>query len=697
MVERIPTFCGKDCGGTACPLVAVVDKGTVTSIERNPAGLDLKACPRGYALHNAHYAQDRILTPLIASGSRGSGSFREASWEEAITLVAHRLGDIRDRQGSTSLLALGSTGSIGALHNSENLLTRFIHASEGGTTLSSNYSNGAACFVLPYLFGEAHQHSGWDAATVRKSRLIILWGANVLEARLGTELGTEIAKAARTGVPVIVIDPRRSRTAKALNARWIPIRPGTDAAMMLAVLHVLFRDNLVDRARMNTLSVGADELERYVSGIADGLERSPTWAEGICGIPAGVIEGFAREYAATKPAMLVPGFSIQRVHNGEETFRLSVALQIATGNLGIAGGSSGSLNSRLPKPRAGSLPLLNSAASRSVPILRWADAILEGKAGGYPSDITAAYVMGFNAVNQGADSLKSIQALHALSFSVCHEMFMTPTARLCDVILPVYSPLEKEDICSPWLGNYILYKRSAVLPRGMVRNDYDILSELSELMGFGSVFNEGKSASDWLASFLAESEIPDTEAFKNSGVYFGANRERVGLEQFAADPGGQPLPTPSGKVELYSAAYARDTGRSAIPIWEDRPDHPRYAFLLITPKSIHRTHSQGGQLRGPDAGELSMARVDAARLMIESGDDVLVSNEEGRLIAKAIVSDDIAQGVLCLHEGSWLNIGPDGVDRGGCANMLTSTKGSGPSVAPVMHGIPVAVWRTDKA
>jgi len=722
MTKRIPTFCGKDCGGNACPLRAIVEDGVVTGIERNPAGADLKPCPRGYALHQAHHAPDRLLAPLIASGPRGSGIFREAGWDEALGLVAGKLKEVRAKHGPGSVLSLGSAGSSGALHDSQNLLARFLNATGGATTLTSNYSNGAAKFVLPYLFGDAYGRSGWDANTVRHSRLVVLWGANILEARLGTEIGTAVARAAREGVPVIVIDPRRSRTAKALGARWIPVRPGTDAAMMLAVLQVLFRDDLVDRARASTLAAGLDDLERYVSGAADGTVRSPAWAESICGVPATTIEAFAKEYAATGPAMLVPGYSIQRVLNGEETFRLSVALQIATGNFGIAGGSTGSLNNRLPSPRLGSLSDLAESlppeARPTVPVLRWADAILQGRScdrqidrksdrkSEYTGGIAAACIAGFNAVNQGSDCRKSERAMKSLEFSVCSEMFMTPTARLCDVVLPVLSPLEKEDICAPWHGNYLLYKRAAVPPRGLARSDWDISSELAGRMGAGQAFTGGRSASAWLDRFLVESEVQDIGAFKESGVYFGKDRERVGLAGFAADPAAFPLSTPSGKVELRSEDYARDTGRAAIPVWTDPPADARFPLLLITPKTIHRTHSQGGggqpwsgAAPQPDSGQLTVSKADAARLALVDGELCVVENDSGAVQVSILVSDDIAPGVVCLHEGAWLagradgraDGGADGVDRGGCANMLTTTEGTGPAGAPVMHGIPVAV------
>lgn len=702
MMELVPTFCGKDCGGGACPLLARVEDGMVTQMLHNPAGKDLKPCPRGYALHRAHYAPDRLLRPLLADGPRGSGKFREAGWDEALGIVTRRLGDIRSRHGPASVIGLGSAGSTGVLHSSEGLLARFMNTLGGATTLSSNYSNGAARFSLPYLFGGAASQSGWDAATVRHSKLVVLWGANILEARLGTELGTSIAAAARAGVPVIVIDPRRTRTATALGARWIPILPGTDAAMMLAVLHVLFRDGLVDMARASRLAIGLDDIERYVSGSADGIARSPEWAQTRCGVPAAVIESFAHDFDTSSPAMLVPGYSIQRVIDGEETFRLTVALQVATGNFGLPGGSSGSINNRLPSPRIGSLPDKDPGTSVSIPVLRWPDAILGGRAGGYPSDIRAAWVAGFNAVNQGGDSRKSVEAMRALEFSVCSDMFMTPTARLCDVVLPVASPLEKEDIGLPWHGNYLLYKQAALAPRGQVRTDYDIFADAAARMGCGEAFTGGRTASQWIDHCLAESEIANIEAFKRTGVYFGADRERVGLSDFAADQEAHPLPTPSGLIELRSERWARDTGRPAIPVWIDKGSNPDLPFLLVTPKTVHRTNSQegGGELwtsatpgaaKRPDAGTLTVAAPDAARLCILDGDRLIVSNARGAVLVTALVSDDIAPGVVSMHEGVWLDIGTDGLDHAGSANMLTSTDGSGPATAPVMHGVAVAV------
>ena len=198
-------------------------------------------------------------------------------------------------------------------------------------------------------------------------------------------------------------------------------------------------------------STGFDQLERYVLGQDGGEARSPEWAEGLCGVAAEEITRFARAYAAAKPAMLLPGYSIQRVFAGEEPYRLAVALQLATGNFGRLGGSTGALNNRLPCPGSARCrsPILPDSAHPAPPAL--ARCGPGGRAGGYPTDIHAIYSIGGNFLNQGGHIAKSIAAFEKVDFAVCHELFLTPTARYCDVVLPAAHALEKEDIGLPWL------------------------------------------------------------------------------------------------------------------------------------------------------------------------------------------------------------------------------------------------------
>ncbi|MHB8771000.1 MAG: molybdopterin-containing oxidoreductase family protein [Syntrophales bacterium] len=693
----VPTFCGKDCGGNACPLLAVVEEGRVKRVRYNPAGgRYIRGCPRGLGLPRETAAPDRILTPLVRTGPRGSGTFRPADWDEALAITARNLGEISAKYGPHAVMSFSGFAVTGALHGTHALLTRFMNLFGGSTRLTGNYSNAAVLFTLPYILGGDWVRSGYDAATMRHSEMIVLWGANVLETRMGAEVDRRLLEAGRRGARIVVVGPRRSFTAERTGAWWIPCLPGTDAALMLAVLYVLITEGLLDRGFVDSHCTGFDRLERYVLGRAGGAACTPGWAAGICGAPAGEIVAFARAYAAAKPALLLPGYAIQRVFAGEEAYRLTVALQAATGNFGVAGGSTGAANRLLPLPRVGRLGIPPVVPQPSLPIVRWPDAILEGRAGGYPSDVRALYNLGGNPINQGADITKSIAAFRKLDFAVSHEVFLTPTALHCDVIFPAATALEKEDIGLPWAGNYLLYKPAATAPRGLARSDYDALWALAERLGFGAAFSEGRTATDWVEEFIASSEVPDPDAFRRTGIYRGPEAERVGLAAFAADPEKNPLDTPSGRIEIASDRYRRETGFPAIPTWQPRPLEKGYPLRMVTPKSRHYTHSQSNfiLLPGRDAHALTMHPAAAAGRGIREGETVRVLNARGEGRIAVRISEEVMPGVVSLPEGVWVSLDGEGRDRRGSANMFTSTGGTTPAVACIMHGINVEVCPT---
>ncbi len=693
-MKTLPTFCGKDCGGCACPLLASVENGRVTRVVNNPAGGKyLRGCTRGFGLPLETYAPDRILHPLVRVGERGSGQFRRASWEEALDITAEKLDDIRTRYGPTAVLNSGSAGSLGALHATWALLSRFLSLYGGYTRLTGGYSNAAASFVLPYLLGGDWTKSGFDASTMQYADMIILWGANLLETRQGVDVPQRLVEAKKRGAQIVVVDPRRTATVKHTATWWLPCRPGTDVALMLAVLYVLLTEELVDRAFIQTHSTGFDELEAYILGM-DGEARSPQWAEGICGILAEEIVRFARAYAAAKPAMLFPGYSIQRVFAGEESYRLTVALQIATGNFGVLGGSTGSMNSLLPSVKVRQLSVPKIAEIPEVPNVSWPEAILEGRAGGYPSDIHAVYILGSNLLNQGADIRKSMAAFKKVDFVVSHEISMTPTARWSDVIFPAATALEQEDIGIPWQGHFLLYKPQILTPFGEARSDYDALCDLATRMGFGEKFSEGRSAADWIEQFILDSDIPDANEFRRTGIFQPPDPERSGLDDFAADPISFPLDTPSGKVEISSERYRRETGFPAIPTWQDPPGDGRYPLRLITPKSPYRTHSQGSsiaEIREKKEHSLEMHPQDAAQRDITQGDSVYLYNSQGYSRVIVHLTDDLTPGVVCLLEGIWVDLDDQDIDQAGSANLFTSTEGTHPGRAPIMHAMGVEV------
>lgn len=691
--KTIPVSCNKDCGG-GCPLLATVRDGRVTGIVNNPLGGPyLTGCVKGFQGARAQYSPGRITKPLIRRGPRGTGEFKEVSWTEALDYTAGRLAEIKERHGNQAILRLGGSGSCrGVLHNTTTLAKRFLYMFGGCTEAVGNYSNGAASFTLPYILGRTP--AGIDAGTLKDSNLIILWGANPADARNGGDTEAHLRQARERGVEIIVIDPRRSATAKNFGTQWIPIRPGTDVALMMAVLYVLIEENLVDMPFVARTSVGFNAL---ADAVMTGSEpKTPQWAETVCGVPAPTILQLARQYGQTRPAALIPGYSIQRTIGGEEATRMAVTLQVATGNLGIPGGSSGSpIWNRLPFPRIERMGVPANPVKTTIPEYCWPDAILEGGSAIYPTQIKAIYNVGGNFLVQGSDLHKNIHAFNRVEFSVCHDNTLTPTARYCDVVLPATTFLERDDILFPSSGNYLLFSNKAVDPPPEARDDYDIFCGLAERLGFLAKFSRNRSAGEWLDKFAAKSEIPDVEEFKRTGIYFAADQTRIGLADFVDDPRAHPLTTPSGRVEIASRAFAK-TGFSPIPTCRVMEDDEQFPLRLVTPHARFRIHSQLDDIpwfKAQETQALWMNPGDAAERGIQDARVVALSSPQGQMRVPVRITGDIMPGVVCLTEGAWPEFDEDGIETAGSANVLTSTEPTLPSQCSRTHSVLVQVGR----
>ena len=687
----VPVACNFDCGG-GCALLAHVSDGRITKIEGNPiAGKYHTPCVRGLQQARVQAAKDRLTTPLIRTGPRGSGEFREASWEEALGYVADNLKDIKETHGMETVLYLGGSGGPrGSLHNPKKLTLRFLNMYGGCIERKDSYSTAAASFATPFVLGTTQV--GLDAGSIEESNLIILWGANVVDNRFGSELESRILEAKARGVKVVVIEPRKTRTVKTLGTDWLPVYPGTDAALMLAVLHVLIREELVDRNYIERYCYGFDALERHVLGEDDGIPKTPEWAEEICGTPSHKIEWLAELLGKSKPTALIPGLSIQRTIGGEEAYRLSIAIQAATGNIGVKGGSSGGYMAvNLPWVRVGVIDTLVSPLNLKANVYTWPDMVLEGKEGGYPADVKAIINVGGNYLNQGSDIQKNIRAFEKVEFTMCIDRFLTDTARFCDVVLPSTTFLERTDIVGGG-GNYVLYSNRVVKPPQGTMNDYDIFCALSERLGFGAEYSENKTEADWLDEFIENSEIENPDEFKRKGIHFGKDQKRVAFADFIADPASNPLNTPSGKIQLTSDKYAL-TGGTPVPTSRPLKTNEKYPLRLVTPKSRYHTHSQNYNIPWFNERERNgvwINPLDAEVRGIVDKDQVRISTPQGVVITEAFVTDDIIKGVACLYEGAWMNL-KNGVDYGGSANILTSTVPTLPSHGSRTHSVLVQV------
>ena len=521
-IGGLPVVCNRDCGAT-CALVARQISTDTYRLSGNPRNHPLKKpCPRGLRSTESRNAPDRLKKPLLRTGPRGSGEFQEISWDKALDAVAERLSDMMHSHGPEAVMNFGGSGACkGALHNTGRLTSRFLNQLGPVTRMVGSYSDQAAAFVLPYAYGTAS--IGYDARTL-------------LDTRFGNEAEQVIRHVKNSGGEVIVIDPRNTRTAKQCATEWIPILPGTDTAAMLAIAWVLFSEALIDTKFIESHVHGVDDLERYVSGTSDGIAKDPEWAAAICGIPAETIRHLARRYGRARPAALVPGFSIQRALGGEDAFRMSVALQALSGNTGRSGGTPGTNMWFSPPGPAIHVLAAPQPTGPSVPKATWPRVILGGKAAGFAADIKAVYVTGNNYLPQGSDIARNVEAFESLDLVVCHDIFLTPTARYADIVLPATHSLEREDVVVPE-DNYLYYSAKIFDPIGEARNDFDIIDT-------SSITEDGRAE------------------FKATGIYDDGEHERYGLAPFINDPTKNPLDTPSGKIEISSELYA-ETGFQA--------------------------------------------------------------------------------------------------------------------------------------
>jgi len=702
--ERIVTSaCPHDCGG-GCIVNAHVRDGRIVRISTQPGPWKpfdppLHACVRGFATLDRTYAPDRLRYPLRRTGPRGSGEFERITWDEALGEVAGHMRRVRDTYGPEAILDCSRAGSIATLHT-QSVLQRLLHMFGGCTDLWGNMSREADAFAFRHTFGEFHgtsETAGRGRADYPNSKLMILWGWTPGDNTFGTGTLQYLKWARKNGVKMVCVDPRVTHTSAVVADEHIFIRPSTDTAMLVAMAHVIVRDGLHDRQFLDRYVVGFDEdhlppdapanssYRSYLMGLADGVPKTPEWAEEITGVPAERIESLAREFATNRPAALHCGYAPGRTAFGEQFHRAAFALAALTGNIGVPGGntgcSRGSVESVLPRFPKGVNP-----AESSVHVSFFADLLSRGSAGGYPADIKLIYSAFGHLLNQAPNSGKAARALkdeQNVEFIVVQECFMTPMARFADILLPAAMMWERNDIRTPWgdLDKYAIFMNRAIEPMYECRTDLDICTALAERLGI-SGYNDKPSDVDWLRELCDGTLIDDFDAFRENGLArFPFDPGKVAFEKEIADPDNHPFRTPSGKIEIYSTAIASNPdvhGFGEVPtiptyVAGAQPDS-RYPLRIVSPTSKARTHSQHPNL--PRLARIDPQTVwihpdDAAARGVEDGQPARVFNEYGECVLPAEVTERIAPGVVCMKAGAWYAPDDAGTDRGGCPNTLT--------------------------
>lgn len=675
-VQHIPFTCTLDCG-SRCELVAHVRDGIVTRVDvprGRPDTIQLPRlipCARGRSQRRALDAPQRVLFPLRRTGPKGSGQFRRIEWPEALDEIADRLCDLKERHGTAALLHATGAGSIsGRGFSGAAASDRFFSQWGPVTGMKGGMSYHCAATAADWMFGQAV--AGSDRAALLDSRLVILWGMNPAETHMGPNTAHFLALARDRGARVVLIDPRYTDSG-ILADQWIPIRPGTDAALVAAMVYVLETEDLADRGFMASHTAGYEAYRRYVLGEADGVPKTPEWAEPITGVSAGTIRQLARDYGTIKPAALLPGWGPQRTRFGEQIARALIVLACVGGNVGVRGGGLASIGMRWNAISVDRLPPGPHEPARRVFVGSWARAILEDQ---LRPPIEMVYIVGSNLINRSPDVRANARALSQADYVVVHEPFLTPTARYADVVLPICTDLERSDLVTSWGHDlHLMFSRQAVSPAGEARTDYWVFSQLAERLGFREAYAHGKSEEEWLEQFLDPRHL-DVASLQGDGIMRQDGEPRVALAEYRLDPVTHALPTPSGKIEI-SNPRAKDYGLPSIPSYVEDAGRRKGLMQLITPHYRFRSNSclhAVPWLQRLEPHAVWINPRDSSERNIADGDLAEVASVRGIVRLPAKVTERIMPGVVCVYQGTWYRPGPDGIDEGGCANVLTQQR-----------------------
>lgn len=693
------------CGGT-CLLKMHVRDGEIIRIETDD-GEDpqYRACARGRAYRQRVYSPNRIVYPLKRVGVRGEGKFERISWDEALSTVASELIRVKKMYGPASILFKWSSGDGGEL--GPTLHRRLLFMAGGCSEVWGIASAEGAVFNQIATFGTSNTTNGRD--DLLNSRLIILWGSNPTDTVLGTNTAWYLVRAREAGTKIVSIDPRYTNTAALCASQWIPIRPGTDAAMAIAMAYVIIKEKLQDQKFLDTYTIGFEKFKDYVMGAEDGISKTPQWAEDITGVSSIAIEKLARQYATIKPAALITGIGPGRTAYGEQYHRAASTIAAMTGNIGIHGGEAATnswgivtypfiklgqgvpipanpVESKAP-PRKNAFPYWGENLIHRVGHVHMAkvsDAILKGKSGGYPADYKLLYLVNTNYPNQYPNLNKGVEALKAktLEFIVMFEQFMTPGAKFADIILPVNTCLERNDFMIGESPAFYGFMGKAIDPVGESRSHLEICAALSTRLGITD-FSD-KTEDEWIRQIaIGSPHITDYEAFKKAGIHkIKRDETHVAFKQQIDDPENNPFPTPSGKIEIYCQRIA-DMNDPLIPpipkyieTWESPNDllAQKYPLQLITTAFWRRALSQFDNipwLRELETQAVKINSVDAETRGIKDGDMVRVFNDRGATTLRSKVTERIMPGVVDIPHGAWYDPEKNEVDKGGCANVLT--------------------------
>ncbi|WP_033570305.1 molybdopterin-dependent oxidoreductase [Dickeya undicola] len=720
---------------------AVVEDGRLIRCE--PFAGDADPSPMLDSIVPLVYSDKRIRKPSVRRSwlekrensdrtLRGKEPFVEVDWDLALDLVAEENRRVRDRYGADGLFA-GSYGwsSAGRFHHARSQVRRFYFSGGGAVDQSGNYSWGAAQFFLPYVIGTFHPLTGkvteWRSVADHCELFLAFGGLALKNAQIASggaghhTLKPALEKLVERGIPVINISPMRDDCPAFVNAEWIPIRPNTDVALMLALGYQIQRLGAEDREFLDRHCVGYPQLRDYLNGHTDGIAKTPDWASAITGIPAARIEKLAQQLIGVR-SFITCSYSVQRAHRGEQPYWMMIALASMLGQVGLPGGGfsfgHGSMNSvgneRMTSPAPASPSVPNPG--QSIPVARIADMLLHpgepytfcGENRTYP-DIHLIHWAGGNPFHHHQQLNRLVEGWQRPDTVIVQDIVWTAAAQMADIVLPATTSLERNDVGGSSRDRFVFAMHQAIAPQHQARHDYDIFSELAQRLGYGDAFTHGgRTERQWLESmYLACRERqgaagepwPDFDRFWQQGYVDIPMDDQpfVFFEEFRRDPARYPLNTPSGRIELFSSTIAdyRYPDFAPHPQWQPPVEWlgaaqtQRWPLHFISIQPADRLHSQldctpqvaANKTAGHET--LYMHSQDATARGIRHGDRVEVRNERGRIYAGVAVTDGITPGVVIMATGAWFDPGfgqaqwhP--VEQSGNANVLTRDMGTSP-------------------
>jgi len=680
------------------------------------------------------YSDKRVMRPavrrewLLKRTRERSGAhnvFVEVDWDMALDLAADEIRRVREAHGPEGLFG-GSYGwsSAGRVNHAKTLVRRFLFSGGGCVDQIGTYSFGAGQTLLPHIIGTADPIGGkvtsW-ASIVKHCKVFVAFGGLALRnAQITSGGGGEHALAVwlkrckEAGIRFINIGPNRNDCPDWLQAQWIPLRPGTDTALMLALAHELIATGRHQSEYLARYTHGYDKLEAYVLGHGDGIAKTPEWAAPICGVPAAEIRALTDTLAGTC-SMLSIAWSLQRAHHGEQPYWMCVALAAMLGQIGVPGGGvafgHGSSNGvGIPRPEVGTpemAPGHNPGAAHNIPVARMADMLLNpgaqydfnGKLCTYP-DVRLVCWAGGNPYHHHQDINRLNRAWNKPETVIINESWWTPTAQRADIVFPVTTTLERNDIGASSRDRFVFAMQQAIAPVGEARDDYAIFRALAARLGHEEAFTEGRDQAQWLrhvydryaANAIAKGfPQPDFETWWARGYSELPEPEKdfVLFEAFYADPQANPLKTQSGKIEIGSdkiaaMGYADCPGH---PVWL-APDEwlgsagADYPLHLMTIQPPDKLHSQGAfapsvqqfKVNGREAVRLNPR--DAQARGIADGDLIRLYNRRGACLGGALLDEAVLEGVAVMATGAWYAPDADGLDVNGNPNVLAADRGT---------------------